>query len=125
MPSAVSSEPGAAPPDDLDELFNFDAGIDEALGGSHNRNEHAVDASASRGGDNAAEIDMDEEIVVTKRRQPIAKMDEERYVRCYLLPYPFLTAMKHSIRRWYSATAEGGKENALQGQRPRGTRTNR
>lgn len=80
MPSAVAPNPRAGTPDDLDELFNFDAGIDEVAnqGDSRTANEDDLQ-SASRFAQRTEASNVDEEIVVTKRRQPIAKLDETRY----------------------------------------------
>lgn len=79
MPSAVSPNPRAAPEpaDDLDDLFNYDAGIDAVFNDADGTNntvqtDNRVAAEPIR--------DIDEEIKITRKRQPIAKLDEPRYV---------------------------------------------
>ncbi|GAM87997.1 hypothetical protein ANO11243_060260 [Dothideomycetidae sp. 11243] len=69
MPSAISPEHSIEPPDDLDELFNYDAGLEAATIAG----EPSVAAIPE-----VPVAHIDEEIVVTKKRQPIAKLDETR-----------------------------------------------
>lgn len=78
MPIAVAPNPRAASPDDLDDLFNYDTGIDESFA---NTNDDAAPTTAN--GNNPVAnpqpaANLDEEIKVIKKRQPVAKLDEER-----------------------------------------------
>lgn len=77
MPAAVPS--GVRPTverDDLDDIFNYDAGInatfdqlrDDANNNNTTQDQHDVP------------VNIDEEVKVTKKRKPVAKLDEERYV---------------------------------------------
>lgn len=81
MPAAVSPNSHAQPANDIDNLFNYDAAQDETLRplGQHSapqRLNHSYDQEISIPGE-----DVDEEIKVTKKRQPVAKLDAERSVQ--------------------------------------------
>lgn len=60
---------------DAHDLFDYDLGLDDILQGS---NTASADASKPSGDPNA--LGLDEEVKVTKKRQPVAKLDEGRYV---------------------------------------------
>ncbi|KAK2810440.1 hypothetical protein FQN50_002929 [Emmonsiellopsis sp. PD_5] len=69
------------PDTSLDDLFNYDAGLDEILGGveqsqqtdpSNSANSNAPTAAGGAG------LGLDEEIKVAPKRRPIAKLDEAR-----------------------------------------------
>ncbi|KAI9820337.1 MAG: chromosome segregation in meiosis- protein [Pycnora praestabilis] len=64
-----------APPDDLDDLFNYDAGMDDAL---RSANTATNDGAKSTLKKNGATLGIDEEIKVTKKRRPTVKLDENR-----------------------------------------------
>ncbi|KAI4724719.1 Swi3-domain-containing protein [Aureobasidium sp. EXF-10728] len=81
MPAAVSSDVRpTVEHDDLDDIFNYDAGIsstsypqdqdrsaqDDAKNNNTNNQQHDVP------------VDIDEEVKVTKKRKPVAKLDEDR-----------------------------------------------
>ncbi|TIA36860.1 Swi3-domain-containing protein [Aureobasidium pullulans] len=81
MPAAVPS--GVRPTverDNLDDIFNDDAGIDETF------NRQGQDWSAQDDANNNntnqqqhdVPVDIDEEVKVTKKRKPVAKLDEDR-----------------------------------------------
>ena len=81
MPAAVS--PDVRPTverDDLDDIFNYDAGIDATF----NQPDQDWNAQNNQDDSNANQRpqdqkgDIDEEIKVTKKRKPVAKLDEER-----------------------------------------------
>lgn len=83
MPGAV--RPDIQPTverDDLDDIFNYDAGIDATFN-QPARNRSAQD-DANNNDTNRQQHDVpeniDEEVKVTKKRKPVAKLDEERYV---------------------------------------------
>lgn len=75
MPSAVLTRPDTHAIDDLDDLFNYDAGMDEIMDGSRTNDRTAEVDPVDQ--DNA---NMDEEVKVTRKRQPTAKLDEERWI---------------------------------------------
>jgi replication fork protection complex subunit Csm3/Swi3 len=67
--------------EDLDDLFNYDVGIEDIL----NEAEKANDASSSNNQnkptatkDSGDVLGLDEEVVVTKKRKPTVKFDETR-----------------------------------------------
>lgn len=78
MPAAVPSgvRPTVERDDDLDDIFNYDAGInatfdqqqDDANNNNTTQDQHDVP------------VNIDEEVKVTKKRKPVAKLDEDRYV---------------------------------------------
>lgn len=75
---AAHSCPKALPSDDIDDLFDYDVGLDEVLrdvdtkSQAANADTHKPSATAASG----ASLGLDEEVKVSKRRQPIAKLDE-------------------------------------------------
>lgn len=81
MPLLGESPQLPAERDDLDDLFNYDVSMDDAF-----KDDNAGDSTAKgqsetrrRNSDAGAGLGLDEEIKITKRRQPIAKLDEARY----------------------------------------------
>lgn len=78
MPAFVSPPRAATAPDDLDDIFNYDAGLDDAARAGQN-DENAQPNGISGQGNSTTQVnDVDEEVVITRRRQPIAKLDEPR-----------------------------------------------
>jgi replication fork protection complex subunit Csm3/Swi3 len=81
MASANQAEaPNPVDNDDLDQLFDLDTTLEDIFGTRNN-----VDTSTKRGPSNeksrdAEALGIDEEIKITKKRQPIAKLDATRYV---------------------------------------------
>jgi hypothetical protein len=84
--SSVNSRPTGTDP--LDEIFDYDANIDDILGAVNDRDRssntnpqtHTAglgDGTSSRPGE---ALGIDEEITVAKARKPIAKLDETRQV---------------------------------------------
>jgi len=84
MPSAAAPNPRAGPADEIDDLFNYDAGLDETFNNSNQQPDtqtnHRGQASAH---ENANEQDHDQEVKVRKKRAPVAKLDEDLYV-CFV-----------------------------------------
>lgn len=76
MPSAVATNRSSHAPDELDDLFNYDAGMDEVMNGSNtpDRTEPAKTYQDDT-------LNLDEEVKVTRKRAPVAKLDEERFAR--------------------------------------------
>ncbi|KAH0009203.1 Swi3-domain-containing protein, partial [Aureobasidium melanogenum] len=75
MPAAVPS--GVRPTverDDLDDLFNYDAGINATF------DQHQEDANNNNTVQDQRDVpvNIDEEVKVTKKRRPVAKLDEDR-----------------------------------------------
>jgi replication fork protection complex subunit Csm3/Swi3 len=73
--------PGAGQRDELDALFDFDAGEDQfsntglSTNGNNTRDtfrEHSASARRSEG------LGLDEEVKIAKKRQPVAKLDATR-----------------------------------------------
>ena len=70
------SEGGSPAALDLDDLFNYDVGLDEIV---PDKTVHDHDNNTNAGtGDSAIGLGLDEEVKVTKKRQPVAKLDEAR-----------------------------------------------
>lgn len=74
---AVPGQSAASPRGGHNDLFDYDVGLDEILGEISERdpapNGTPYNQSASAP---AAGLGLDEEVVVTRRRQPVAKLDE-------------------------------------------------
>jgi replication fork protection complex subunit Csm3/Swi3 len=68
-------EERASPPVSLNDLFDYDVGLDEVFqdNGALNGKEAKLSGDPSSVG-----LGLDEEVKVTKKRQPIAKLDEGR-----------------------------------------------
>jgi replication fork protection complex subunit Csm3/Swi3 len=61
---------------ELNDLFDYDIGLDEIIPSNSALN---TDVSKPSGtGDYALGLGLDEEVKVTKKRQPVAKLDESR-----------------------------------------------
>ncbi|KAF7187804.1 Chromosome segregation in meiosis protein 3 [Pseudocercospora fuligena] len=74
MPSAVSPNPraGAAQPDELDRLLDYDAAVEDFL------NDIPVRGNEQNAATEEQPRDEDQEVQVKKKRQPIPKLDENR-----------------------------------------------
>jgi len=72
MPSAVAPNHRAANSDDADDLFNYDAGLEDALQSSNAPRNETNNAT----GESTA--NLDEEVKITRKRAPLARLDEER-----------------------------------------------
>ncbi|KAJ5788081.1 hypothetical protein N7457_003071 [Penicillium paradoxum] len=69
--SERENSPGAG---DLNDLFDYDVGLDEIIPDTNTNTNN----KASGTGDSALGLGLDEEVKVTKKRQPVAKLDESR-----------------------------------------------
>lgn len=78
MPAAVPSgvRPTVEPDDDLDDIFNYDAGINATF----NQQQDDANNNDTVQDQHDVPVNIDEEVKVTKKRKPVAKLDEERYV---------------------------------------------
>ena len=86
MAAATAARPAtAAPADDLDDLFDYNVNLDDIFHDVDTnmnvpaRATNAAPAPTARA--NSVGLGIDEEIKVRKARQPIAKLDEDRYIR--------------------------------------------
>jgi replication fork protection complex subunit Csm3/Swi3 len=70
--SPRGSSPAAV---DLDDLFNYDVGLDEIV---PDHNVSNTNTKPSGTGDSALGLGLDDEVKITKKRQPVAKLDETR-----------------------------------------------
>jgi replication fork protection complex subunit Csm3/Swi3 len=69
----------ASSPVDLNDLFDYDVGLDEIFQGNGASNSNDANANAKPSGDpSSLGLGLDEEVKVTKKRQPVAKLDEAR-----------------------------------------------
>ncbi len=78
---AVGSATAAPPADDLDDLFDYGAGIDDVfrdVDTNMNVPPKPESRPVKRGGETGMGLGIDEEIKVAKKRQPVAKLDETR-----------------------------------------------
>ncbi|KAH0370195.1 Swi3-domain-containing protein, partial [Aureobasidium melanogenum] len=76
MPAAVPSgvRPTVEPDDDLDDIFNYDAGINATF----NQQQDDANNNDTVQDQHDVPVNIDEEVKVTKKRKPVAKLDEER-----------------------------------------------
>jgi replication fork protection complex subunit Csm3/Swi3 len=61
----------------VDDIFNYDAGIDATFN-QPTRDWNVQDDTLQQ--QQHVPVDIDQEIKVTKKRKPVAKLDETRYV---------------------------------------------
>ncbi|MCJ1281224.1 chromosome segregation in meiosis- protein [Xylographa opegraphella] len=90
MPAPTSTTTSLPPPgDDLDDLFNYDVETDDVFR-DYNPAMDAPVQSTTPPQPKATDLGIDEEIQVTKKRKPIAKLDETRRVDAT----PFIALLK-------------------------------
>ncbi|KAJ5708034.1 hypothetical protein N7488_007835 [Penicillium malachiteum] len=82
--------PRETSPGDLDDLFNYDVGLEDIFQGQTNTSTN--DASKPAGNDSLG-LGLDEEVKVTKKRQPVAKLDENR-----LLSQPGIPKLRRTAK---------------------------
>ena len=77
MPSAIppNHRAGSAPPDDLDRLLEDDNAVEDFF------RDLPGEVQNSRSAQNEQARDEDQEVQVKKKRVPIPKLDENRYVK--------------------------------------------
>ena len=73
MPTITTSPPAV---DELDDLFNYDVPTDEAFRDFQPTMDNVP--TLARSPAKIADLGIDEEIQVVKKRKPIAKLDESR-----------------------------------------------
>lgn len=69
--------------DTLDDLFDYDPDLGNIFDTNDHNKESSVSqpATGKRSHDTSGGLGIDEEIKITKKRKPIAKLDEARYER--------------------------------------------
>ncbi|KAJ5824397.1 hypothetical protein N7447_006737 [Penicillium robsamsonii] len=93
MANANVSERGSSPTaGDLNDLFDYDIGLDEIVPDNNAPNTNSTKASGA--GDSALGLGLDEEVKVAKKRQAVAKLDESR-----LLSQPGIPKLRHTARQ--------------------------
>lgn len=65
-------------PADLNDLFNYDAGLDDIFEGNAAQTANVDIPKPPTGNPSALGLGLDEEVKVTKKRQPVVKLDEGR-----------------------------------------------
>lgn len=76
MASAHPSTRSGTPPDDLDDILNgIIAGGESEAAGSAQKQPSSYN---SRKGDTTGSLGIDEEVIITKKRTPIPKLNDER-----------------------------------------------
>lgn len=63
-------------PTNLDDLFDYDVGLEDIFQGKDNTSNN--DTTKSAGDPSSLGLGLDEEVKITKKRQPVAKLDETR-----------------------------------------------
>lgn len=69
----------APSPGNVDDLFDYDAGLDEIFKDNPTTASNADASKPATGDPTALGLGLDEEVKVTKKRQPAPKLDEARY----------------------------------------------
>ena len=80
MPAATTTVPAAQPTDDLDDLFNYDVDDNVFAEFQTNTSGSTTAMKISSAAPKVAGLGIEKEIQVVKKRQPIAKLDENRCV---------------------------------------------
>jgi replication fork protection complex subunit Csm3/Swi3 len=80
--SNLATKDAAQSTDHVDDLFDYDVGLDGILQ-EVNTNSGGVNVpkQAAPPGNSGIVLGLDEEVKVAKKRQPVAKLDENRSVR--------------------------------------------
>ncbi|KAJ6084448.1 Chromosome segregation in meiosis protein 3 [Penicillium sp. IBT 16267x] len=81
----------ASTPNDINDLFDYDVGLDEIFQGKNDASNN--DASNATGDPSSLGLGLDEEVKITKKRQPIAKLDEGR-----LLSQPGIPKLRRTAK---------------------------
>lgn len=79
MPAATTTSAAPAP-HDVDDLFNYDVDDDVFADLQPNMDAPPTAAKNPSAARKAADLGIDEEIEVVKKRKPVAKLDENRCV---------------------------------------------
>ena len=88
----ASPEP-AGSPHDVNDLFDYDVGLDEIFQGTNTSNDTS-NAPKPAGDPSSLGLGLDEEVKVTKKRQPVAKLDEGR-----LLSQPGIPKLRRAAKQ--------------------------
>ena len=79
MPGITEDAPTAGGRDELDDLFDYDVNVDDVFRrAEEDANRQVAGEQAAR--KKPADLGIEEEIQVVKKRAPIAKLDDERFV---------------------------------------------
>lgn len=79
LPSNHRAQSEVHSANDIDDLFDYDVGLDEVLNSiSTEPNRAGADAIKETSASSGPSLGLDEEVKVSKKRQPIAKLDETR-----------------------------------------------
>lgn len=81
-PSRVRNVAGSTARDELNDLFNYDAGIDDVFRDVDTNMDITTKIAPRQGkdkSDTGVGLGIEEEIKVSRKRRPVAKLDEARY----------------------------------------------
>ncbi|KAJ5532120.1 Chromosome segregation in meiosis protein 3 [Penicillium frequentans] len=81
----------ASSPTNINDLFDYDVGLDEIFQGNNDASNN--DAPKATGDPSSLGLGLDEEVKITKKRQPIAKLDEAR-----LLSQPGIPKLRRTAK---------------------------
>lgn len=62
-------------PANLNDLFDYDVGLEDIFQGA---NDSTADTASKPANGDTSGLGLDEEVKVTKKRQPVAKLDDNR-----------------------------------------------
>ncbi|GIJ82504.1 chromosome segregation in meiosis-protein [Aspergillus pseudoviridinutans] len=83
-----------ASPNRADDLFDYDFGLDELWQETLNTPSNGVPMQSSARDESGLGLGLDEEVKVTKKRQPVAKLDESR-----LLSQPGIPKLRRTAKK--------------------------
>jgi replication fork protection complex subunit Csm3/Swi3 len=81
----------APSPGNVDDLFDYDAGLDEIFQDKPSTASNADASKPATGDPTSLGLGLDEEVKVTKKRQPAPKLDEARYALQALMRPAWIT----------------------------------
>lgn len=70
-----------ASPSEINDLFDYDIGLDEAFNPTNAESSVKTLNAAPDAEQTGLGLGLDQEVKVAKKRQPVPKLDESRYVR--------------------------------------------
>ena len=123
MAAVTAQQPTAPSADELDEIFNYDLNVDDVFRDvdTNMRAPPRANNDTQPGNQtNGDVLGIDEQIKVAKKRAPIPKLDEARYVIRYLKHHShnLLRARQAPLSSRYSqAKAQRQGEAQIQGKR--------
>ncbi|KAJ5175495.1 Chromosome segregation in meiosis protein 3 [Penicillium canariense] len=94
QPTMDATSERASSPNNVNDLFDYDVGLDEIFQGQENPASNADAPKPATGDPTSLGLGLDEEVKITKKRQPVAKLDEAR-----LLSQPGIPKLRRAAKQ--------------------------